>query len=105
MVEPFLPVLCTRVFFILLEMLLYLLCWFTLCITFGVILSRHSQVIKDLLEKDPTLKNRTVLPVKDIIVLLGFCLKNMNFLFQDQFYEHVEGAAMGSPVRPIVANL
>ena len=27
-------------------------------------------VIKDLLEKDPTLKDRTVLPVKDIILLL-----------------------------------
>ena len=33
-------------------------------------------VIKDLLEKDPTLKDRTVLPVKDIILLLKFCLKN-----------------------------
>ena len=27
------------------------------------------------------------------------------FSFQDQFYEQVEGAAMGSPVSPIVANL
>ena len=28
------------------------------------------RVIKDLLEKDPTLKDRTVLPVEDIILLL-----------------------------------
>ena len=62
-------------------------------------------VNKDLLEKDPTLKNRTVLPVEDIIMLLNFCLKNTCFSFQDQIYEQVEGAAMGSPVRPIVANL
>ena len=34
-------------------------------------------VIKDLLEKDPTLKDRTVLPVQDIILLLMFCLRNM----------------------------
>ena len=34
-----------------------------------------------------------------------FCLKNTYFSFQDQFYEQVEGAAMGSPVSPIVANL
>ena len=34
-----------------------------------------------------------------------FCLKNTYFSFQDQFYEQVEGAAMGSPVNPIVANL
>ena len=62
-------------------------------------------VIKDLLEKDPTLKDRTVITVNDIILLLEFCLKNMYFSFQDQFYEQVDGVAMGSPVRPIVANL
>ena len=63
------------------------------------------RVIKDLLEKDPTLKDRTVLPVKDIILLLEFCLKNTYFSFQDHFYEQVKGTAMGSPVSPIVANL
>ena len=57
-------------------------------------------VIMDLLEKDPSLKDRTVLPVKDIILLLEFCIKNMYFSFQDQFYEQVKGAAMGSPVSP-----
>ena len=64
-------------------------------------------IIKDLLEKDHTLRERTVLAVSDIILLLEFCLKNTYFSFQGQgqFYEQVEGAAMGSPVSPIVANL
>ena len=62
-------------------------------------------IIKDLLEKDHTLKERTVMEVSDIILLLEFCLKNTYFSFQDQFYEQVEAAAMGSPVSPIVANL
>ena len=62
-------------------------------------------IIKDLLEKDHTLKERTVMEVSDIILLLEFCLKNTYFSFQDQFYEQVEGAAMDSPVSPIVANL
>ena len=62
-------------------------------------------IIKDLLEKDTTLKERTVMEVSDTILLLEFCLKNTYFSFQDQFYEQVEGAAMGSPVSPIVANL
>ena len=62
-------------------------------------------IIRDLLEKDHTLKERTVLAVSDIILLLEFCLKNTYFSFQDQFYEQVEGVAMGSPVSPIVANL
>ena len=63
------------------------------------------KVIKDLLEKDPIFKERTVLPVEEITLLLEFCLKNTYFSFQGQFYEHVEGAAMGSPVSPIIANL
>ena len=60
-------------------------------------------IIKDLLGQDNTLKERTVLPVTDIILLLEFCLYNTYFPFQG--YEQVEGAAMGSPVSPIVPNL
>ena len=63
------------------------------------------KIIKDILEKDPTLKDRTVIGVDDIILLLEFCLKNTYFSFQGQFFEQVEGAAMGSLVSPIVANL
>ena len=62
-------------------------------------------IIKDLLDKDKTLKERTVMEIGDIILLFEFCLKNTYFSFQSQFYEQVEGAAMGSPVSPIVANL
>ena len=62
-------------------------------------------IIKDLLEQDETLSNRPVLSVQHIIELLGFCLHNTYFSFQNRFYEQVEGAAMGSPVSPIVANL
>ena len=62
-------------------------------------------IIEDLLDKDNTLKERTVMEVRDIILLLEFCLKNTYLSFQGQFYEQVEGAAMGSPVSPIVANL
>ena len=62
-------------------------------------------IIMDLLEKDHNLKERTVMEVSDIILLLEFCLKNTYFSFQDEFYEQVEGAAMGSPVSPIVGNL
>ena len=63
------------------------------------------KIIKDLLVKDPTLKDRTVIGIDDIILLLEFCLKNTYFSFQGQFFKQVEGAAMGSPVSPIVANL
>ena len=62
-------------------------------------------IINDLLEQDDTLSNRTVLLVQNIIELLGFCLHNAYFSFQNKFYEQVEGAANGSPVSLIVANL
>ena len=62
-------------------------------------------IIKDLVEKDEKLNDRTVLSVQNIIELLGFCLHNTYFSFQNKFCEQVEGVAMGSPISPIVANL
>ena len=62
-------------------------------------------IIKHLLEKDSTLKERTVLTVKDIILLLEFCLKNADFSFQGQYHEQVEGVARGSLASHIVARL
>ena len=47
------------------------------------------------MDKDNTLKERTVMEVGDIILLLEFCLKNTYFSFQGQFYEQVEGDAIG----------
>ena len=61
-------------------------------------------IIKDLLEKDEKLNDRTVLLVQNIIELLGFCVHNTYFSFQNKFYEQVEGASMGSlavPLSPI----
>ena len=62
-------------------------------------------VIKDLLEQDDILWDRTELSVQNIIELLGFCLNNTYFSFQNNFYEQVEGAPMASLVSPILANL
>ena len=62
-------------------------------------------IIKDLLEKDEKLNDRTVLSVQNITELLGFCLHHAYFSFQNKFYEQVEGATMGSSIIPIVANL
>ena len=61
--------------------------------------------IKKLLEEDPELHKRTSLSVKNITRLLDYCLTSTYFIFQGRFYEQQEGAAMGSPISPIVANL
>ena len=62
-------------------------------------------IIKKHLEENKGLHNRTGMTVKHISCLLEFCLKNTYFSFQGRFYEQTEGAAMGSPISPIVANL
>ncbi len=62
-------------------------------------------IIKDRLCQDPTLSSRTDLNVEQICQLLEFCLTTTYFMFQGQLYEQKEGAAMGSPVSPIVANV
>ena len=36
---------------------------------------------------------------------MEFCLKNTYFVFQGRYYEELEGAAMGSPISPIVDTL
>ena len=43
--------------------------------------------------------------VQHISWLLEFCLRTTYFLFQGEFYQQLEGTAMGSPISPIIANL
>ena len=62
-------------------------------------------VIEKLLKEDPGLQSRTLMSTQHIMDLLEFCLRSTYFTFRGKFYEQVEGAAMGSPISPIVANL
>ena len=62
-------------------------------------------IIKRRLELDQELHLRTTMKVEHIISLLEFCLKTTYFQFQGRFYEQFQGAAMGSPISSIVANL
>ena len=50
----------------------------------SVLIDPALSIIKDLLKQDDTLCNRTVLLVQNIIELLGFCLHNTYFSFQDK---------------------
>ena len=43
--------------------------------------------------------------ISQTISLLEFCLTHTYFLFQGKYYEQVQGAAMGSPISPIIANI
>ena len=63
------------------------------------------KIIEDKLEEDKDLPKRTSMNTRHIIRLLEFCLRSTYFVFQGQHFEQVEGAAMGSPLSPIVANI
>ena len=62
-------------------------------------------IIQQRLANDKELQQRTSMSINHIISLLKFCLKSTSFVFQGQYYQQMEGAAMGSPLSPIVANI
>ena len=62
-------------------------------------------IIQQKLANDKDLQQRTTMSIQHIISLLEFCLKSTSFVFQEQHYEQLEGAAMGSPLSPMVANI
>ena len=43
--------------------------------------------------------------IPQITSLLEFCLSHTYFLFQGKYYEQVQGAAMGSPISTLIANI
>ena len=57
-----------------------------------------------LLATDDTLEDRTSIPPEDICQLVELCLRCTYFQFDGELYEQI-GAAMGSPLSPVVANL
>ena len=63
------------------------------------------QIVKQRLQQDTTLPQRTSMSISQITSLLEFCLTHTYFLFQGKYYEQVQGAAMGSPISPLIVNI
>ena len=57
-------------------------------------------IIKKMLEEEQSLHQRTTMSVNNISCLLEFCLKSTYFTYQGNYYQQLEGAAMGSPHQP-----
>ena len=70
-----------------------------------VLVDEALDVIPELLLQDETLPKQATIPVPNLCRLIELCLKSTYFRLNDTFYEQVEGAARGSPLFPIVANL
>ena len=63
------------------------------------------KVIKERLNEGETLSERTALEPEQVTHLLEICLRTTYFSFRGEFYQRKDGAAMGSPVSPVVANI
>ena len=63
------------------------------------------RVIEEKLAGDQSLESRTNIPVPHLVELVEFSLRSSYLQFQDSFYEQIDGAAMGSPLLAIIANL
>ena len=57
------------------------------------------------LENDPGLPDRTNLTPTQIADLLNFILRSTYFQYNGSIYEQKDGAAMGSPVSAVIANI
>ena len=68
-------------------------------------LNERVWVIRDRLQNDRTLSDRSTPSPNRVVELLEVCLRSTYFSHEEAFYEQREGAAMGSPVSTMVANL
>ena len=62
-------------------------------------------VIREYLQTDEFLSDRCSLNIDQVLELLQFCLNTTYFVYNGDFYQQTHGAAMGSPVSPLVANI
>nr|XP_054775285.1 uncharacterized protein LOC129283541 [Lytechinus pictus] len=62
-------------------------------------------IIKQRLITDPDLASRTNLTPDQIHDLLLTCLNSNSFKWRNNYYKQLQGAAMGSPLSPIIANI
>ena len=62
-------------------------------------------MIRDLLENDDTLHQRTNFSVEVLCDLSKFCLTSCYFVFNDKFFIQSDGVAMGRSLGCVVANI
>nr|XP_054774799.1 uncharacterized protein LOC129282974 [Lytechinus pictus] len=71
----------------------------------SVPIDKALKIIQSKLQSVNTWKDRTRLSVDHIVKLLDVCLRCTYFVHNGIYYQQIHGAAMGSPISPIVCNL
>jgi len=70
----------------------------------SVAVDKALEVITERLHEDDTLTSRTETTIPQIVELLDFCLNTTYFIYDWAYYQQTHGAAMGSPISPLVGN-
>ena len=70
----------------------------------SVPMDKALEVITESLHEDDTLTSRTEMTFPQIVELPDFCLNTTYFIYDGTYYHQTHGAAMGSPISPLVAN-
>ena len=78
---------------------------FDVLLFIAIPVDRACERIRNKLNKDNTLGQRSKLSIDDIIKLLHFTLSTSYFTYNNETCKQIHGCAMGSPVSPTVANL
>ena len=63
------------------------------------------ETIDIALDKLYSLSDPPTLPRSVLRKLLEFTTKKSHFLFDGQYYDQIDGVAMGSPLGPVLANI
>ena len=63
------------------------------------------QVINSKISTWTSFTNVCKIPREKFIMLLEFTITNCIFCFNKKFYKQLQGAAIGSPVSPVIANI
>ena len=62
------------------------------------------KVVEERLIGDRNLGDRTSIPVSQLVELTRLCLRSTYFQLGEEFYEQLDGTAMGSPLSPVIAS-
>ena len=62
-------------------------------------------IVEEKLREDDTLGERTMMSPQTISSLIKLCMTSTYFGFENDIYEQKEGAPMGSPLSPILADI
>jgi hypothetical protein len=63
------------------------------------------KVIRNKLQNDHTLTERSSLELGAIMELLEVCLKTTYFQVDDKFFQQKDGMSMGNALSPVVSNI